>query len=109
MNQLEPTNTRTDLLLVEDDPAIARTVTFALEREGFVVTHASLLGQASAAMAAKQFSAVVLDVGLPDGTGLDWCRELRARGSQIAVLILSARTEELDRVLGLELGADFYP
>ncbi len=95
------------LLLLEDDPAIAKTVVFALEREGYAVQHCTLLGDARSAMAAQVFDALVLDVGLPDGNGLDLCREVRASGST-PVLMLSARGEELDRILGLELGADDY-
>jgi two-component system, OmpR family, catabolic regulation response regulator CreB len=95
------------LLLLEDDPAIAKTVVFALEREGYAVQHCTLLGDARKALAAEVFDALVLDVGLPDGNGLDLCREVRASGS-IPVLMLSARGEELDRILGLELGADDY-
>ena len=49
-----------------------------------------------------------LDVGLPDGNGLDWCRELRSSGDVAPILVLSARGEEMDKVLGLELGADDY-
>jgi two-component system, OmpR family, catabolic regulation response regulator CreB len=95
------------LLLLEDDPAIAKTVVFALEREGYAVHHCVLLGDARKALAANAFDAMVLDVGLPDGNGLDLCREVRASGA-IPVLMLSARGEELDRILGLELGADDY-
>jgi two-component system, OmpR family, catabolic regulation response regulator CreB len=96
-----------NLLLLEDDPAIASTVVFALTREGFGVTHCTLVRDARRAWAAQGFDALILDVGLPDGNGLDWCRELRL-ASRVPVLMLSARGEELDRVLGLELGADDY-
>ena len=82
------------LLLLEDDPAIARTVAYALERDGLTVTH----------------SLLVLDVGLPDGSGLDLLRDVRntALTAALPVLMLSAHGEEIDRVLGLELGADDY-
>jgi two-component system, OmpR family, catabolic regulation response regulator CreB len=95
------------LLLLEDDPAIAKTVVFALEREGYGVVHCPLLRDARREMAARTFDALILDVGLPDGNGLDLCREVRSTG-HTPVLILSARGEELDRILGLELGADDY-
>lgn len=95
------------LLLLEDDPAIAKTVVFALEREGYGVVHCPLLRDARREMAARTFDALILDVGLPDGNGLDLCREVRSAG-HTPVLILSARGEELDRILGLELGADDY-
>jgi two-component system, OmpR family, catabolic regulation response regulator CreB len=95
------------LLLLEDDPAIASTVVFALEREGYSVVHCTLLRQARSAIAAQPFDALVLDIGLPDGNGLDLCSEVR-KSSDTPVLMLSARGEELDRILGLELGADDY-
>ena len=96
------------ILLLEDDPAIAQTVAFALEREGLAVQHHGWLKDARAAWARQAPACAVLDIGLPDGSGLDWLRELRQRGDTTPVLLLSARGEELDRVLGLELGADDY-
>ncbi len=96
-----------NLLLLEDDPAIASTVVFALQREGYGVTHCTLLRDARSQMAAQTFDALVLDIGLPDGSGLDLCSQVRKAG-HTPVLMLSARGEELDRVLGLELGADDY-
>lgn len=96
-----------NLLLLEDDPAIAKTLIFALEREGYAVHHCSLLGDARRYLQTQPVDALVLDVGLPDGNGLDLCREVRLAG-HTPVLMLSARGEELDRVLGLELGADDY-
>jgi two-component system catabolic regulation response regulator CreB len=96
------------ILLLEDDPAIAQTVQYALQREGLVVQHHSWLREARAAWAQQAPLAAVLDIGLPDGSGLDWLRELRQAGVRTPVLMLSARGEELDRVLGLELGADDY-
>ncbi|CAN5189315.1 beta-lactam response regulator transcription factor BlrA [soil metagenome] len=97
------------LLLVEDDPAIARTVAYALEREGFTVDVVALVREARVRLSHsdRRFSAAILDVGLPDGSGLDLCREIRAAGP-LPVLMLSARSEEIDRILGLELGADDY-
>ena len=95
------------LLLVEDDPAIARTAVYALEREGFQVEHVLLCGDARRCLQARRPAAMILDIGLPDGSGLDLCRELR-RDSALPIIILSARNEEMDRVLGLELGADDY-
>ena len=95
------------ILLVEDDPAIARSIIYTLERDGLSVTHSLLLGDARAQISRQPPDAVILDVGLPDGSGLDLCRELRAAGS-LPVLVLSAQGEEIDRVLGLELGADDY-
>ena len=96
------------VLLLEDDPAIARTICYALEREGIAVTHSLLIADARQQWASIAFDALLMDVGLPDGNGLDWCRELRSAGSIAPVLVLSARGEEMDKVLGLELGADDY-
>ena len=98
------------LLLLEDDPAIARTVAYALERDGLQVTHSLLVHDARQQMASHRFDLLVLDVGLPDGSGLDLLRDVRnaARTASLPVLMLSAHGEEIDRVLGLELGADDY-
>ncbi len=97
------------LLLLEDDPAIARTAAYALEREGFAVEHVTLVGAARERLThAHGYSAVLLDVGLPDGNGFDLCRELRSLWPGLPIVLLTARGEELDRVLGLELGADDY-
>ncbi|MBS3020151.1 Transcriptional regulatory protein CreB [Comamonas sp. PE63] len=96
------------VLLLEDDPAIARTVCYALEREGIAVTHSLLIADARQQWSRTPFDVLLMDVGLPDGNGLDWCRELRSAGSIVPVLVLSARGEEMDKVLGLELGADDY-
>ena len=100
------------ILLLEDDPAIAGTVAFALQREGFSVDHVLLVGAARTSLAGAQPALAILDVGLPDGSGLDLCREWRQSGvvalRALPVLMLTARAEELDRVVGLELGADDY-
>jgi len=98
------------VLLLEDDPAIADTVLYALRREGFVVTHHPLVGAAEAAVAQAVPDIAVLDVGLPDGNGMDLCRRWRAdqRLHALPVLMLTARDEEMDRVIALETGADDY-
>ncbi len=102
------------LLLLEDDPAIARTAAYCLEREGLQVLHSLLLQDARRQLQLQAFDLLVLDVGLPDGSGLDLLRELRhapaglRTAAQTPVLMLSAQGEEIDRVLGLELGADDY-
>ena len=100
------------ILLLEDDPAIAATVVFALEREGFTMGH-HLLVSAAAQSAERQLpDAAVLDVGLPDGNGMDLCRRWRQHPTPglraLPVLMLTARGEEMDRVLALETGADDY-
>ena len=98
------------LLLLEDDPAIARTVAYALERDGLAVTHSLLVHDARQQLRRTRFDLLVLDVGLPDGSGLDLLRDVRGAVQTVAipVLMLSAHGEEIDRVLGLELGADDY-
>ena len=98
------------VLLIEDDPAIARSIVFALERGGLSVTHSLLLADARQQLTLRTLDLVILDVGLPDGNGLDFCRELRTGTAHagLPILMLSAHGEEIDRVLGLELGADDY-
>jgi two-component system catabolic regulation response regulator CreB len=104
-----PASSPARLLLLEDDPAIAQTVRFLLEREGFRVDCRGWLHEARAVLAAGEVDLAILDIGLPDGSGLDLCRELRQGPlARLPVLMLSARGEELDKVLGLELGADDY-
>jgi two-component system catabolic regulation response regulator CreB len=95
------------VLLVEDEPAIADTLIYALETECFSVTHALTGADALSAAADETHDFAILDIGLPDMTGLDVCRILR-QSSAIPVLFLTARDGELDRILGLELGGDDY-
>jgi two-component system catabolic regulation response regulator CreB len=95
------------ILLVEDEPAIADTLIYALETECFEVRHVLTGGDALSAFAEKPFDLAILDIGLPDMSGLDVCAQLR-NGSQIPILFLTARSAEVDRVLGLELGGDDY-
>ena len=98
------------ILLLEDDPAIAKTVVYALERAGLRVTHCLLVADALRQLALVPPDVLVLDIGLPDGSGLDVCRHVRATPAlqHLPVLVLSAHGEEIDRVVGLELGADDY-
>ena len=95
------------VLLVEDEPAIADTLVYALGTECFEVTHALTGADALAAAELGSFDFAILDIGLPDMTGLDVCRRLREKSS-IPVLFLTARDGEVDRILGLELGGDDY-
>ena len=95
------------VLLVEDEPAIADTLIYALETECFEVTHTLTGRDALEAAGSVGFDFAILDIGLPDITGLDVCRELR-KSSAIPVLFLTARDGEVDRILGLELGGDDY-
>jgi DNA-binding response OmpR family regulator len=95
------------LLLVEDDLTIASPLVRGLEREGFSVEHAECGAEARRALAAAAPDVVLLDLGLPDVDGFELCRELRAV-SGVPIIVVTARGEEVDRVVGLELGADDY-
>ena len=95
------------ILIAEDEPAIADTVAYALRAEGLAVEHLLLGGAVAPRVKAGGVDLVVLDVGLPDMTGFDVCRAVRAF-CDVPVIFLTARAAELDRVLGLELGADDY-
>jgi DNA-binding response OmpR family regulator len=95
------------VLLAEDDPAIAEPLARALGREGYdVVVRGDGLGALDAA--ADGVDLVVLDLGLPDIDGLDVCRRLRSEGVTAPVLVLTARADEVDTVVGLDAGADDY-
>jgi len=95
------------ILLVEDEPAIADTVIYALESESLGCTWVSTGTEAVAAVQANQPDLVLLDIGLPDQSGFDVCRQLREI-SPVPILFLTSRHSEIDQVLGLELGADDY-
>lgn len=95
------------ILLLEDEPAIADTLLYALKSEGFEVTHVQLASEALAAFRTQAPDLAILDVGVPDGNGFDVCRVIR-KTSELPIVFLTARSEEIDRVLGLELGADDY-
>jgi len=95
------------VLIVEDDDAIATPLAKGLEREGLSVDRVETGADALERSAAASFDVVLLDLGLPDRDGFDVCRELRAR-SDVPIIVVTARSEEVDRVVGLELGADDY-
>jgi DNA-binding response OmpR family regulator len=95
------------ILLVEDEESITTPLAEALERDGFHAEVAHTVVDGLAKGKSVRPDLVLLDIGLPDGSGLDVCRELRS-GSTVPIIILSARGEEADRVVGLELGADDY-
>jgi len=98
------------LLIVDDDTRLTAMVGDYLRDAGFDVTTAGSLALARQQLQSTNFDALVLDLMLPDGDGLDLCRELRsqARTRQLPLLMLTARGEPLDRIVGLELGADDY-
>ena len=95
------------ILLVEDEISITEPLAEALGREGFETKVAATAAEALEVAGRIQPDLVLLDVMLPDGSGFDVCRELRQR-SQVPIIMLTARGEEADRVVGLELGADDY-
>jgi DNA-binding response OmpR family regulator len=97
----------TRVLLAEDDASIAEPLARALRREGYDVDVRSD-GPSALAGATEAVDLVVLDLGLPGMDGLDVCRELRVRGSDVPVLVLTARADEVDTVVGLDAGADDY-
>jgi DNA-binding response OmpR family regulator len=92
------------ILLVEDDQRFARTLSTALRRAGYDLTHVDTV---ELALAEPPVDVVLLDLNLPDGDGLQVCRQLRARGD-VAIIVLSARVEEAERIAGLRAGADDY-
>jgi len=95
------------ILIVEDEPSICENVVYALEADGFAVSTAATGRAALDLMNAQEFSLVILDVGLPDMTGFEVCREIR-KTRALPVLFLTARSSEVDRVVGLEIGGDDY-
>ncbi len=96
-----------DILVVDDDPRLREVVRYALSRAGFQVREASDGAQALVAVAAQEPALIVLDVLMPELDGIELCRQVR-RSSEVPIVFLSSRGEELDRVLGLELGGDDY-
>ncbi|MFT5469765.1 MAG: two-component system catabolic regulation response regulator CreB [Verrucomicrobiales bacterium] len=95
------------ILIVEDEPSIAENIEYSLETEGFKPIVCPTGKEGLAAFKQDSPDLIVLDVGLPDITGFDLCREIR-KTSQIPIIFLTAREGEIDRVVGLELGADDY-
>ncbi|MFZ5480867.1 MAG: response regulator transcription factor [Myxococcota bacterium] len=97
----------TRILVVDDDPHLREVVRYALARQGYAVSEAADGVAALRAQAASPADLVVLDIVMPEMDGIETCRQLRAK-SRVPIVFLSSRDEELDRVLGLELGADDY-
>lgn len=95
------------VLLIEDEPGIADSVIYALKTEGIAVDWHDTIQAGLQAFRKQAPDLVILDVGLPDGSGFDCCLEMR-RHSALPIIFLTARSEEVDRVLGLEIGADDY-
>ncbi len=97
----------TKVLVVDDEPSIVDNIVYALESEGIKHASAHTLAEARVHLREGDFDVLVLDVSLPDGNGFDFCREVR-RESNIPILFVTARSDEIDRVVGLEIGGDDY-
>ncbi|MFZ6757800.1 response regulator transcription factor [Undibacterium sp. Ji50W] len=98
----------TQVLFVEDDPMIARTLSMGLRYEGFVLSHAASIAAAMQFLQQQAFELILLDVGLPDGDGIVLCRQLRELHPDTPILMLSARSDESAVVASIEGGADDY-
>jgi two-component system KDP operon response regulator KdpE len=96
------------ILVVDDEPPIRRLLRTGLGTQGYVVSEAASGREAQDCLARERLDLLVLDLGLPDQNGLDLLRELRDQGSDIPIVILSSRTDEIGIVQALELGADDY-
>ena len=97
----------TEILLVEDDDTIASGLRYALEQEGYALTLAATVADALEALKQHSFTLLLIDLGLPDGSGFDVCRAAR-RAGDAAVIFLTAHDDELSTVMGLDMGADDY-
>ncbi|MCM1038600.1 MAG: response regulator transcription factor [Roseburia sp.] len=99
------------ILIIEDDSGLSRGISFALEQEGYETLTACTIQEGYALFEKENPGAIILDLNLPDGDGLDLCRKIRgvsAHGSQIPLLMLTARDMEMDEIMGLTNGADDY-
>jgi two-component system, OmpR family, catabolic regulation response regulator CreB len=98
---------RITVLIVEDETAIADTIQYALETEGFTPVLAATGQEALEHFAAAPVDLIILDIGLPDTSGFELCKQIRQQ-SDVPIIFLTARSEEVDRVVGLEIGGDDY-
>ena len=98
------------VLIIEDEPDIRKTIDYNLSKESFKVVQAESIAEGEKALAANKIDVIILDLMLPDGSGLTLCRDIKsdAKTKHIPIIILTAKTEEVDRVVGFELGADDY-
>ena len=99
-----------NILVIEDEPDIRKNLEYNLSREGFTVTCSSSLSQAESILNSNTFSLILLDLMLPDGSGLDLCKKIKSdpKTETIPIIILTAKDDEVDKVVGFELGADDY-
>lgn len=96
------------LLMIEDELALSEALTDLLRAEGFAVDSVATLHTADSAIRISTYDAVLLDLYLPDGDGMDWLRRLRSSGKNTPVIIMTARDQVSDRITGLQIGADDY-
>jgi two-component system OmpR family response regulator len=96
------------ILVTDDDPEIRKLLARYIESQGYAVTLAASCHELHERLATHQIDLIVLDVMLPDGSGLDLCRDLRAQRSSVPIILLTALKEDVDRIIGLEIGADDY-
>jgi DNA-binding response OmpR family regulator len=96
------------ILVIEDDPAVARSLQDGLQRDGYQVSWKSSGAEGVQYTRDHSPHLIILDVRLPDGSGFDYCRQMRQLGLRQPVLMLTVRRDEMDKVLGLEMGADDY-
>jgi DNA-binding response OmpR family regulator len=101
-------NQTPNLLLVDDDRELTEMLAGYLQREGFAIRLAANLADAAREVGLARPELIILDLMLPDGSGLAFCKQLRMRDPLVPILILTARGDPIDRVVGLELGADDY-
>ena len=96
------------VLVIEDEPDIRKTVEYNLTREGYEVSGCGSISEAKALLENPNFSIILLDLMLPDGSGLDLCKQIKSNPetNEIPILILTAKDDEVDKVVGFELGAD---
>jgi len=99
-----------NILVIEDEPDIQKNLEYNISREGFNVFTASSIADAEVIIKSKEISLMLLDLMLPDGSGLDLCRSIKSdpKTESIPIIILTAKDDEVDRVVGFELGADDY-
>ena len=99
-----------NILVIEDEPDIQKNLEYNITREGFKVLTASSISDAQIIIKSKDVSLMILDLMLPDGSGLDLCRTIKSDPltESIPIIILTAKDDEVDRVVGFELGADDY-
>lgn len=96
------------ILIIEDEPAIADTLLYALATEGFSPRWCATAREGLEALHGQPFALLVLDVGLPDANGFELCKQLRAAGHDLPIVFLTSRASEIDRIVGLEIGGDDY-